>query len=490
MNTTPRAAFQVGLLMIAALILFVGGWVFFNGQFRKSNTYKLDLIFSDAQGIGKQDPVQLAGVHIGQVALVGLTPDGRSARVVAEIDKKWHIPLNSAFSISSSPLGGTAVVNITPPPPDPRIPIAFIPQDFSGPIYGQPSFTLASFASQAAPLFQQFGKTAASANTLLTESTKTVRALNKLAASGQLQNSLQSTLGNLQQASNQGLELTHDLRAALLQDNKMAQVSIANINSTTGSLRDAANDNKAQLSQLVANLNATTAHFANLSEQANASFTRNGTAQTLADTVTNLKDSTTKLNQILTNVQGLTGDAGVQADLKATVHNAAVASANTGLLLARLNQIAGGHTHGAGTAAPSGPPAPPTLVRLDLRQNLQASHFRADLNIYAPFGPTNFARIGLFDITGYNRGTLQYGALSAPKSQFSYRAGIYEGKIGVGADYGLFGNHTTSLDLYDPNHLKLNATQRIPITKGAALIVGLDDVLRSDAFSVGLELGR
>ena len=93
-------------------------------------------------------------------------------------------------------------------------------------------------------MFQQFATTAHSANTLLTESTKTVRALNKLAASGQLQNSLQSTLGNLQQASNQGLELTHDLREALLQDNHMAQVSIANINSTTGTLSDAARDTK------------------------------------------------------------------------------------------------------------------------------------------------------------------------------------------------------------------------------------------------------
>jgi len=65
---------------------------------------------------------------------------------------------------------------------------------------------------------------------------------------------------------------------------------------------------------------------------------------------------------------------------------------------------------------------------------------------------------------------------------------VYNNKVAVGADYGLFGKNPFTLDLYDPNTPHLDLRQRIGLGDNAGLWFGMEDVFRSSDFVVGFDL--
>src|SRR5579862_2299787 len=114
---TARTALQVGLLVFLAAVLFVIGYYFFFGAVHSQKYYTVTAQFDDAQGIQQGAEVDLAGVKIGEVAGVKLSPKNK-ALVQLRILKGRRVPRASSVTIASSLLGGNSNVAITPPTPE------------------------------------------------------------------------------------------------------------------------------------------------------------------------------------------------------------------------------------------------------------------------------------------------------------------------------------------------------------------------------------
>jgi phospholipid/cholesterol/gamma-HCH transport system substrate-binding protein len=105
----------VAVLFVAALvgfILFLRGGAGF-----RDDRYEIHIVAPNAGGITQGASVQMAGVEIGQVDRVELTPD-RQAQITARIRRQYTIPVGSRFSIGSSGLLGNRFIAISPEPGD------------------------------------------------------------------------------------------------------------------------------------------------------------------------------------------------------------------------------------------------------------------------------------------------------------------------------------------------------------------------------------
>ncbi len=113
------AQLRVGVLVTASLIVLAVGTFFISGQVGfLSRRYTLKAYFSDAAGLRVGTQVQLAGVPIGNVTKIGITPYQDPARAVAvemRVTKTYQneIRADSAASTVSAGLLGEKFINIS-----------------------------------------------------------------------------------------------------------------------------------------------------------------------------------------------------------------------------------------------------------------------------------------------------------------------------------------------------------------------------------------
>ncbi len=493
--------------MILALVLFGGMWAFFLRASLLSHTYTLDVLFNDATGIDKGAPVQQSGVQVGTVDKVRL--DGQRADLQLSLNDKvdgrpYRVPVGSQFVITTPLLGSTGVLTIVPPTDAGRHPGRNI-QPGAANLEGSRTGDLAASITRANGLLDQLTLTAKNANALF--------------ADKRLQSNLLETVNNIDAASRGGAKLTDKLGRTLDMDNAEvlqlirqtradSKLALSNINATTGTFKDLATGNRAQLNEIVGNLRDTTSAVAGLTQQANDLLKNGNISQNLSATVANLKATTDKLSLVATNIQTLTGDATIQANLKGTVQNIHDASAQTEALLERLNKIAGTKKKtaavvvgpGGAVVVPAGGGAhsnkifvPLIAPRVDFLQNTRDSHFRIDVDAIAPIPgstPGLFGRVGIYglgDTDSSGKIIFQGGKMLDPDGLADVRAGLYASKLSVGADYGLGRANSLSVELYDANKPHLDARGVFKVTPTVGLILGGEDLTRRAAPLIGVQ---
>lgn len=494
--------------MIVALALFGGMWAFFLRASLLRHTYTLDVLFNDATGIDKGAPVQQSGVQVGTVDKVRL--EGQRADLQLSLNDKvdgrpYRVPLGSQFIITTPLLGSTGVLTIVPPSDAGKHPGNYI-QAGAANLEGTRTGDLAASITRANGLIDQLTLTAKNANTLL--------------ADKRLQSNLLETVNNIDAASRGGAKLTDKLSRTLDADNAEvlqlirqtrtdSKLALSNINATTGTFKDLATGNRAQLNEIVGNLRDTTSAVAGLTQQANDLLKNGNINQNLSATVANLKATTDKLSLVATNIQTLTGDATIQANLKGTVQNIHDASAQTEALLERLNKIAGTKKKttpvvvvgpGGAVVVPVGGSAHPNKIfvpliapRVDFLQNTRDKHFRVDVDAVAPIPgstPGLFGRVGIYGLGDTNSAgkiIFQGGKMLAPDGLADVRAGLYASKLSVGADYGLGRADTFSVELYDANQPHLDARGVFKVTPTVGLVLGGENLTRRAAPLIGVQ---
>ncbi len=531
-GTTAR----VGAVVLLAIALFGGMFVFFGGGSLFSRTYTLDVLFDNADGITQGVPVELAGVQIGQVQRVSLTPTHK-ADLTLELKEKVsgqevRIPNGSQFVITIPVFGSTGVIMVVPPDNSATHPTGYIQENTVG-LTGMRTGDITASLTHA--------------NTLLDQLTTTTRRVDALITDPRLQSQLRDTVANLNAASSSGVKLTDKLNATIGTDNAQAmrllqadnahalamldqdnaevqqllqqtkngsKIALGNINDTTAQIKGTTAENRAKINQIVSNLNDTTAAVAGITQQTNDLLKNGGVTQNLAATVANLKATTDKLNTITGSLQSIATDPAVQNNLKQTVANIKDSSEETKFLLQRLNKLAGTKRPAAVVVGPGGavvvPPLPTgtspvpgtvphstdtvplILPQVDLIQNTRQSHFRADVDAYVPLGvsPTAFVRAGIYGFGDSNRVNLQLGEFAGREAIYDYRVGLYASKLSVGADAGLGRRATLSFDAYDPNDLHVNAHGVIMLAPELGLLIGGEDLTRRSGTVIGLEYRR
>jgi phospholipid/cholesterol/gamma-HCH transport system substrate-binding protein len=509
--STLGSSGRVGVTVVIAGALLTGMYVFFQGL---GNSYTIDVLFPNASGAVATMPVQIAGVKVGEVGDVNLSPD-RQADVQLKIRNQYKIPIGSHFRIITPLLGGVGAVAIIPPALDASNSTGSIAEGQK--VIGDPSFDFSGAIGKSGELIQTLTRTAKKTELVVDD-------LQGLIGDPRLKGSLMMSAQNITMASQNSVKLTQHLDSDLAQDNgalvalladtsKSAHHSLGNIDATTDQIKDMTVADKSRLDEILSNLQDTTSAVAGITTETNESFKSGHVADNISATVANLKTSTDHLNQIAANLEKLTGDSATNADLKATIHNIRETTAQSAFLLNRLNKLAGnkhvppvdindeppvqGSTGGVtSTAVDVTPPkggksASFTLSpRVDLLQNTAQDHFRADANVIVGTGGPGhpFGELGVYGL-GDNSGlNLQCG--KGYGSGLDYRGGLYNSKLGVGADYGLGSDVSFSLNVYNPNHYMVDAQSVVMINKNLGLVIGADDITRQAGGSLGIELRR
>lgn len=528
--TTLGNAGRVGLVFVAALALFGGVWYFLKGNILNNNIYSFDVLFTDASGATTDTPVTLAGVQIGRVQSVTLTP-AHQADLKLEIKNKLNgrevrIPHGSQFLIQTPILGTSGTIMVVPPAAAAMQHLSSI-RDGETDLRGERAGDLTASLGKANALLDQVTVTTKKVDALLDSATK-------LAKDPKIQQSLHQTLQNFNEASanvnaasENGLKLTGSLNGLLTTDNNQVlallrqtkageQVSLDNLASTTASVRDITRENKAQIAAIVRNLNDTTSAVAGITGQVNDTLSKGGITQNLSATVANLKATTDKLNTIANNFQSLSTvatDPKVQSNLKDTVQNIRDSSEQAEFLIERLNHLAGGRRKspvaviaapgvgavvlpGAGSSGAVAPPAPSRgapyyLPRVQALYNTRGKHFRTDVDAIVPLSltPVTFVRAGVYGLGDTNKLILEGGQALTKSGLVSGRAGIYASKLALGADIGLGKRETLSLDLYDPNNFRIDAKGTLLFSPQLGLVLGGENINQSrrSGALIGLE---
>jgi len=503
---------RVGLVAVVAAVLFGAMYVFLQGSLGNAHTYTFDVIFDNARGVTPETPVTLAGVQIGKVQTVRLTPDQKADLNLLIKDKlngqDIRIPEGSRFIISTPLLGTSGTILVVPPETS-----AHQPAIREGAVVrGENTGDLTASFDRATLLLDQVTQTTKKVNRLLD-------AANSAATDPKIHGTLLQTLDNVNAASANGLKLTDRLNGLLMDDNAQVKallnqtqagvgVSLDNIAQTTTAIRDTTRGNRTQIAAIVRNLNDTTSAVAGITGQTNNAL-KNGMTQNLSASVANLKATTDKLNAIAGSIQNLTTDPKVQSNLRETVANIRDASEQANFLVERLNKLAGGRKKpaavvlgpgGATVILPNVPNAPNVtpspsqgapyfLPRADLLLNTRTRHFRTDLDAVVPLSvaPVSFARAGIYGFGDSNKLILQAGRGLGKSGLLDARAGLYASKLALGGDYGLGRPVTLSFDLYDPNNFHLDARGIIKLAPELGLVVGGEDLTRQGGGLIGLE---
>ena len=530
--TTLGNAGRVGLVFVIALALLGGIWYFLKGNIFNNNTYSFDVLFADASGATADTPVTLAGVQIGRVQSVTLTP-AHQADLRLEIKNKMNgrdvrIPHGSQFLIATPILGTSGTIMVVPPAGAAMQHLSSI-RDGETDLKGDKAGDLTASLGKANALLDQVTVTTKKVDALLDSATR-------LANDPKIQRSLQQTLQNFNEASANvnaasanGLKLTGSLNGLLTTDNDQVlallhqtkageQLSLNNLAQTTASVRDITRENKAQIAAIVRNLNDTTSAVAGITGQVNNTLSQGGITQNLSATVANLKTTTDKLNTIAANFQSLSTiatDPKVQSNLKDTVQNIRDSSEQAEFLIERLNRLAGGRRKapaavivapGVGAAVlpgvgkngsavtPAPAPsrgAPYYLPRVQALYNTREKHFRTDVDAIVPLSltPVTFVRAGVYGLGDTNKLILEGGQAVDKRGLVSGRAGIYASKLALGADVGLGRRETLSLDFYDPNRFRIDAKGTLLFSPQLGLVLGGEDINqgRHSGALIGLE---
>ncbi len=522
--TTFGNAGRVGLVFVLAALLLGSLWYFLKGAVLNSNTYSFDVLFTDAGGVTAETPVTLAGVQIGKVASVTLTPT-QQADLKLEIKDKLNgrdvrIPRGSQFLISTPVLGTSGTILVVPPSNTVQNAGNSI-HDGETDLRGEKVMDLTAALSKATTLLDQVTLTTKKVDALLDSA-------NAAANDPKIQNSLKQTLNNVNLASKNGLLLTGRLNGLLTEDNAQVlallkqtkdgeQTSLDNLAATTGTVKQITSENKAQIAALIRNLNDTTSAVAGITGQLNDTLKNGGVIKNLDATVANLKTTTDKLNVIAGNFQSLSAvaaDPKTQSNLKDTVQNIRDSSEQAEFLIERLNKIAGGRRKTAAViAAPgigavvlpgAGKPgtpaavtpepsrgAPEYLPRVQALYDTRGRHFRTDIDAVVPLSvtPVTFVRAGIYGFGDANKLILEGGQALDKKGLVAGRAGVYASKLAVGADVGLGKRETLSLDFYDPNNFRIDAKGTLMLAPELGLVLGGENLNRSRQSSalIGLE---
>lgn len=381
---------KVGVVTIAAAVLLAVMIMYLGGFSIATKGYPLHAVFTQVAGLKEGAFVRYAGVDVGRVHLVQINPYG--VTVGMRIYDDVRIPAGSVFTIGSEGLMGEKYITILPP-------------------------------GQATERSLQAGETVQGSDP---QGLETV-----LASADTTMVEMRQLLGHFNDLFGDP-EVKESVRSALLRAKSMAQ----NIDELTASLARMATQNESDIRALVVNLQVMSEHLRSLASRVDAMMAtvdNNGqTAQDVRDMLHNMKNASERIESIAASLDGVASDPETSRNLKTTLRNAREASEKANRMLNRFDslQVGGG---------------------VDLLYNPEERKYRTDLDLRLETSSRDFAVLGFSRLGEGTKTTLQLGKRNGATD---VRAGLMDGKVGLGLDNHLSPDWTLSLDAYDPNDLR------------------------------------
>lgn len=524
---------KVGILFFLIAILAVAAGLFLTESAGRLGTYEIVVHFKDANGLAPGGDVLLAGVSVGKVASVELSPSPRfpeqPVAVRLALKKNASLFVTDKIVVDQGALLGDKYIAVRRPTQreleaqgaarGPRIAAkADVP--------GGPSAGFANLSEQMAAL--------------MVEARESIVAVKMTYASPEIREGIALFLRNVNQASGQfdtitgnTLTLIGTLNRVVAANQGAVSRSMSNIETATGEIKATIRQVQAAVDgiangPLPTQLLLTVTNLRKISEEVRASTeairgmvcdTQNQErAQTLlADMAKTAKD----VSEIAASLKKLTTDEQVQGNLKATLENVKITTDNlrevteaSKQLLSKENLEAINATiANLRTMSTQGvevtQKADQALSRVEQTMDqlgqlttslspdqttgtlrLEAARgepLRSDLNVDLRYGndPNSFWRVGARGVGASETLNLQR-AFGVGKNAW-VRAGIFGNKPGVAVDYRFAPSGTIELEAWQPGENRLDLRTYWQVDKNYKLTAGLESFLRDNDPFIGLE---
>lgn len=444
--------FKVGAgIIIAVAVLLVAYGQLKTFVYDDDNSYELNVVYENVQGLGKGDDVWLSGVKVGSVSELSLQPDGK-AMLHLRIEEGTKILKGSQFSISIGILQDN-ILNITKPE-SPEKPYE----------YYQPGDTVRDTHSPATvpEIMNQ-------AHTALMQINEILAEVKGVVESDDLKQDIFEITENVKKTTEEAYELAKILNQTGYDNKEHIDASIQNVEAITEELKKSAG----QVEVLLDNANEVVLNVDKLIANANDVAGDEEVKRQLKETVAMLNESMENIQGITDSINKITSDEEVIEDVrdtikstKSTMQNADKAISGFTGMLESINDTE-------------------FNPDFEFRYNTKKDLYRANMNVRI-FPPKSdvFYLFG-FDNLGEDKTTnIQFG-INGGKPDLWYRFGLKDSKLGMSFEYKAE-KYFYNGELFDPNNLQLNLRAGYPVTDNGYLMIGLEDIFDRDEFSIGI----
>ncbi len=434
-------------------------------------------MFSNVRKLDKGADVRMAGVKVGQVTDIRLTSISL-ARVDMNIWGGTCIPVDSQASVTTGAFIGDNYVEIIP---------------------GSRRACLHTNMRIISKEPMNYDKLIKDVGSLVSQLQVAAAGLNSVLANRQTLAELRDAVKQVDIAATSANGIIESVQGIINQSSPEIRKALANVANATGNVdkltaqldkfvkEDAQPDARTILTQAkeaMTNLNDSIAEAKSvMTDLHSAAGDYGGKIDSALDKVdTSLQQAQEmmgNLNTASANVKEITSDPDVKANIKATIKNAADATAQANALLCSLNRKIGGFGQGPVRKAS----IPDYGFTTDSLWNTTQGDYRVDANYTFGGSDNTFYRIGAFNIGETTRANLQGGYSLTDTT--ALRAGVYASRVGFGIDQRIGNRFLLSGDGFRPNSPEYDLRGVLTFGNGIGLYGGWSSAIdgKPDVFA-------
>lgn len=430
-NVKVGSAVLIGIAILVAALSFVGG-----ERFTKKNTYKLNVVFENVQGLTPGAKIWLSGVEIGKVDQVELRPDGK-AELKLVVGKEYKIMDGAEFTIKVGLLKDT-ILSIKNPD--------IVPAKIT---YLKDNDTVTKTSAPAAldDLVSEAHRALGNVNDMLLS-------VKEIVGDDTMKQNIFETVENVNKTTYETLEFAKMLKDAGMDNRANIDRTIYNI----AALTDKLNVTAQSIDALVSHANDV-AGDPKLKEE-------------IKQAVTNLNSSLANIDETTKALKDIVTDKEIQSDLKDTIKSTKSTMQSADVALSGFSKM---------VKTINGTEVKPAF---EFRYNNRENKFHADMNLRLLPPEKNVSYIvGLDDLGEHGNTTLMLGVPGGLPGLW-YRFGVKSGKLGIGADWDR-DKYYYEGDLINPNDLHCNLRVGKKLNKNLYGIGGWEGAFKENGISMG-----
>ena len=337
-------------------------------------------------------------------------------KVTFTINPGVKIPVGSTFRIGSDGLVGEKHINISPPVQSKGF---LSPNDI---VRGEDLVAL--------------DQVIASSDRVLAEIHQLVKSLNEILGDDKVKTAMKDSILNAK-------ELTH------------------NLNVMSAALARMAQNNEGNVDSMMDNLSVMSATLRDAAERVDvmlAGVDNDGqTVRDLRETIGNIKSTSTRIEKMAISLEAVVTDPETAKNIKETLKNARSVSEKANKMLTKVESIS-------------------TKAGFEVLHDHKTGKYRSNADLRINTSPQDFAIIGVTGIGDGSKGNLQIGKGS---EEFAGRAGVIDSKVGIGADAKLGKQLKLSVDVYDPNDVRVKLRTEYQLAPDTFIVGQTNNVNKS-----------
>ena len=338
-------------------------------------------------------------------------------KVTLMVNPGVKIPEGSTFRIGADGLVGEKHINITPP--------------------AQSKGFLQPNAVVRAEDAQGLEQIIAASDKVLAEIHELVKSLNEVLGDDKVKGAMKDTALNAK-------EMTH------------------NLNVMSAALARMAHNNEGDINTMISNLSAMSGTLRDAAERVDimmAGVDNDGkTVQDLRETILNIKNTSVRIEKMAAALDGVVTDPVTAKNLKETLNNAHSVSEKANKMLTQVESIN-------------------VQTGVEALYNNKTGQYRTSADVRVNTSPKEFVIIGVTDIGDGSKGNFQIGKGS---EELAGRAGVIDSKIGMGIDTKLGEKIKLSVDVYDPNDVRVKLRTQYQLASDTYIVGQTDNINKQD----------